>query len=111
MLAYYPVLESMRIEGGRERVVIDGNRMAGGGVTAGIHFGLTLLAKLRGDDVAKRVQLLLEYDPQPPFDSGHPRNADPGITEELVSWMKPYTDEAVAIGHASSRKASSARIK
>ena len=68
--AYYPVLESMNIEGGRERVVIDGNRMSGGGVTAGIDFGLTLLARLRGDDVAKKVQLLLEYDPQPPFQLG-----------------------------------------
>ena len=99
--AYYPVLESMNIATGRERVVIDRNRMSGGGVTAGIDFGLTLLAKLRGDDVAKRTQLLLEYDPQPPFTSGHPRSAEPRITEELVTWMKPYTDEAIAIGRAS----------
>ena len=57
------------------RVVIDRNRMTGGGVTAGIDFGLTLLAALRGDDVAKLTQLLMEYDPKPPFDAGSPERA------------------------------------
>jgi cyclohexyl-isocyanide hydratase len=99
--AYYPVLESMNIATGRERVVIDRNRMSGGGVTAGIDFGLTLLAELRGDDVAKRMQLMLEYDPHPPFTSGHPRTAEPRITEDLLTWIKPFTDEAIAIGKAS----------
>jgi cyclohexyl-isocyanide hydratase len=63
------------------RVVIDRNRMTGGGVTAGIDFGLHLIAKLRGDAAAKRAQLEIEYDPAPPFDSGHPRVAEKEITE------------------------------
>jgi cyclohexyl-isocyanide hydratase len=58
-----------------ERVVRDRNRMSGGGVTAGIDFGLSLLAELAGEELAKSVQLGLEYDPQPPFDSGSPEKA------------------------------------
>ena len=58
-----------------ERVVRDRNRISGGGVTAGIDFGLTLAAELAGEEVAKSIQLVLEYDPQPPFDSGSPEKA------------------------------------
>jgi len=62
------------------RVVIDRNRVTGGGVTAGIDFGLTLLAELRGEAHARAVQLSLEYGPQPPFDSGSPERAGPELT-------------------------------
>jgi cyclohexyl-isocyanide hydratase len=62
-----------------ERVVVDRNRVTGGGVTAGIDFALTLTALLRGEAHAKAVQLSLEYDPAPPFDSGSPDKADPAI--------------------------------
>ncbi|NIJ21681.1 cyclohexyl-isocyanide hydratase [Sphingomonas naasensis] len=58
------------------RVVFDRNRVTGGGVTAGIDFALALTAKIRGEDHAKFVQLSLEYDPAPPFDSGAPERAD-----------------------------------
>ncbi len=58
-----------------ERVVFDRNRVTGGGVTAGIDFGLALIAAIRGEDHAKIVQLSLEYDPQPPFDAGSPAAA------------------------------------
>ena len=50
------------------RVVVDRNRISGGGVTAGIDFGFQLAAELCGEDVAARLQLILEYDPKPPFD-------------------------------------------
>lgn len=59
-----------------ERVVFDRNRVSGGGVTAGIDFALALTAAIRGEEHAKFVQLSLEYDPAPPFDSGSPENAD-----------------------------------
>jgi cyclohexyl-isocyanide hydratase len=59
-----------------ERVVIDRNRVTGAGVTSGLDFAFVLLDLLRGEDVAKRLQLMLEYDPAPPFDSGHPSVAD-----------------------------------
>ena len=58
-----------------EIVVRDRNRISGGGVTAGIDFGLTVAAELAGEEVAKSIQLVLEYDPQPPFDSGSPEKA------------------------------------
>lgn len=58
-----------------ERVVIDRNRFTGGGVTAGIDFGLTLAAKLASPTAAKIIQLALEYDPAPPFDVGSPKKA------------------------------------
>lgn len=60
-----------------ERVVRDRNRLSGGGVTAGIDFGLTLAAELCGAEVAQTLQLAFEYDPQPPFDSGTPEKAGP----------------------------------
>jgi len=59
-----------------ERVVFDRNRVSGGGVTAGIDFALALTAAIRGEAHAKFVQLSLEYDPAPPFDSGTPERAD-----------------------------------
>ena len=70
-----------------ERVVRDRNRLSGGGVTAGIDFGLTLAAELAGEQTAKAIQLMMEYDPQPPFDSGSPEKAGP----ELVALYKQRT--------------------
>ena len=65
-----------------ERVVTDRNRITGGGVTAGIDFGLTLVAELQGRRTAELTQLLLEYDPAPPFTSGSPATADPALVEQ-----------------------------
>jgi cyclohexyl-isocyanide hydratase len=67
-----------------ERVVVDRNRITGGGVTAGIDFGLVLAEQLASRDVAETIQLALEYDPEPPFTAGHPRVARP----ELVSRVR-----------------------
>ena len=53
-----------------ERVVIDRNRMTGGGITAGLDFGLQLVATLRSERTARLAELALEYDPQPPFKGG-----------------------------------------
>ncbi|ARM88132.1 isonitrile hydratase 1 [Rhizobium sp. CIAT894] len=79
--AFYDALEAMGIEASHDRVVVDGNRYTGGGVTAGIDFGLTLLAALKGEATAKFTQLAMEYDPQPPFTDGHPRTADPLVVQ------------------------------
>lgn len=59
------------------RYVFDRNRVTGGGVTAGIDFALALTARIRGEAHARMVQLSLEYDPVPPFDSGSPDRAGP----------------------------------
>jgi cyclohexyl-isocyanide hydratase len=66
-----------------QRVVRDRNRISGGGVTAGIDFGLTLAAELAGEETAKMLQLAFEYDPQPPFDAGSPEKAGPQIEAKL----------------------------
>ncbi len=58
-----------------ERVVIDQNRVTGGGVTSGIDFGLVLVRELESEAVAKFIQLSVEYDPAPPFDCGTPEKA------------------------------------
>jgi cyclohexyl-isocyanide hydratase len=60
------------------RVVRDDNLVTAGGVTSGIDFALELIALAQGEDVARTIQLALEYDPAPPFDGGHPsRTAQP----------------------------------
>ena len=66
-----------------ERVVTDRNRITGGGVTAGIDFALTIAADVLGVEVAKSIQLSMEYNPAPPFNCGHPSVADPAVLEEL----------------------------
>ena len=73
------------------RVVVDRNRISGGGVTAGIDFGFTLAAELCGENVARRLQLMLEYDPKPPFDvTVHNAPADliAEIRASAASWSE-----------------------
>lgn len=67
-----------------ERVVIDGNVITGAGVSAGIDFALTVVAQLHGEPLAREIQLQIEYDPQPPFDSGSVRTAAPELVERLT---------------------------
>jgi cyclohexyl-isocyanide hydratase len=61
------------------RVVKDGNVITAGGVTSGIDFGLRVVAEIAGDLVAQAIQLSLEYDPDPPFASGHPDQASAAV--------------------------------
>jgi cyclohexyl-isocyanide hydratase len=61
------------------RVVRDGNLFTGGGVTAGIDFALTMVAELAGAQVARAIQLQIEYAPAPPFDAGMPESAPSDI--------------------------------
>jgi cyclohexyl-isocyanide hydratase len=62
-----------------ERVVVDGNMVFAGGVTAGIDGALRVAAELRGDAVAQGIQLHMQYAPEPPFDSGTPDRAPPEV--------------------------------
>jgi cyclohexyl-isocyanide hydratase len=71
-----------------ERIVMDGNRITGGGVTSGIDFALFVAAQLFGEDVAKEIQLRIEYDPAPPFNSGSPRTADPALVAAVSENLK-----------------------
>ncbi|HWO26430.1 MAG TPA: DJ-1/PfpI family protein [Kofleriaceae bacterium] len=79
------------------RVVVDRNRITAGGVTAGLDFGLRLVAELAGERSAQLIQLGLEYDPDPPFRAGHPSVADP----ELVAEMRAQLASVVATRGAS----------
>lgn len=83
-------LAKLGVEVGTERVVIDGNRMSGGGVTAGIDFGLTIAKVLRGEEAAKIAQLLMEYDPAPPFDAGSPEKAGPDLVQKAMSFAAEH---------------------
>jgi len=67
-----------------ERVVRDRNRITGAGVTAGLDFGLTMVAEMRDANYAQSLQLLCEYDPHPPFNSGSVHTAPP----EVLGMMK-----------------------
>ncbi|HNM83908.1 MAG TPA: DJ-1/PfpI family protein, partial [Mycobacterium sp.] len=69
-----PIFGAIPTEG---RVVRDRNRITGGGVTAGIDFGLSLVGSLRDRPYAEAVQLLAEYAPEPPYSSGTPSTAPP----------------------------------
>jgi len=87
-----------------ERVVVDGNTVTGGGVTAGIDFGLTIAAQVAGPEVAKAIQLGIEYDPHPPFNAGSPRTADAALTEQVTQAAAArQTERAAAVKRAAAR--------
>jgi cyclohexyl-isocyanide hydratase len=72
-----------------DRVVVDRNRITGGGVTAGIDFALAIAAEVVGEDAAKTIQLVIEYNPAPPFNCGHPDTADAKILDALTQKLVP----------------------
>lgn len=79
-LASYPAVEVVD-----QRVVVDGNRVTGGGITAGLDFALTLAATVAGDEAAQAAQLIMQYAPAPPFDSGHPARAPAALNAAVRS--------------------------
>lgn len=88
----------------KERVVVDGNRITGGGVTAGIDFGLVLAEKLAGRKAAEMIQLSLEYNPQPPFSAGSPDTASPEVVSAVKAGMGPMlTARTAASARAAER--------
>ena len=81
--AYTDLLEKFGARYEKARVVRDGNVITAGGVTSGIDFALSVVAEIAGQERAESIQLSLEYDPQPPFKSGHPDIADPKLVALL----------------------------
>lgn len=79
-----------------QRVVEDRNRITAGGVTAGIDFGLQVAARLRSEEYAKMLQLMLEYDPQPPFQAGSPDGAGAEIAGHVRARRAPAVEAARA---------------
>ena len=87
-----------------ERVVIDGNTITGGGVTAGIDFALTVAAQAFGPELAKAIQLGIEYDPHPPFDSGAPERAEPALVAAVrAGAAKRQAERQAAVDRAAAR--------
>jgi len=92
---YWLYLEQLRELGAEpvaERVVIDGNIVTAAGVSSGIDMALTLVAEAVAPELAQAIQLGIEYDPQPPFDSGSPKSAS-AETVELVTAIAAQQDE------------------
>ena len=69
----------------RARVVQDGNVITAAGVSAGIDFALTVVAEVAGETAARKIQLGIEYDPAPPFDSGNPDRAPAAIKSAVLA--------------------------
>jgi len=84
------------VEAVSDRVVIDRNRLTGGGVTAGLDFGLIVLSKLLGEQVGKNAQLILEYNPAPPFETGHPSIADEETLGQVTAFLQDFNDHGMA---------------
>lgn len=84
--AFREQLAMLGVEVVTERVAIDRNRITGAGVTSGIDFGLTLVGLLCGEDIAKMAQLMMEYNPEPPFNAGTPEIAGKEIVESLMQF-------------------------
>lgn len=108
--AAYAALEALGVDAVHERVVVDRNRVSGGGVTAGIDLGLALLAKLRGEAVAKVTQLPMEYDPKPPFNVGSPELAGRELTDIAAGMMGDMLAESVVIATASRKARTEAAV-
>ena len=84
----------------RERVVRRGKIVTGAGVSAGIDMALTLAAEIAGEDHARTLQLMLEYDPSPPFDAGSPDKAGPTVVQNaflaMMATMQTLTSGAAS---------------
>ena len=83
---HWMALEALREFGAEptsDRVVEDGKVMTAAGVSSGIDMALTLSSRLFDNETAQRIQLIIEYDPQPPFDAGSPQKAPPAMVEAL----------------------------
>jgi cyclohexyl-isocyanide hydratase len=83
-------LRSFDVNVSGERYVFDGKFATAAGVTAGIDLALELARRLAGDEVAREIQLQLEYDPAPPFSSGSPEAAAPELVSRLRSHARRY---------------------
>jgi transcriptional regulator GlxA family with amidase domain len=90
--AFRDVLASMGVVVSTDRVVIDEPFVSGAGVSADIDMALTLTARVHGVDLARRLQLMIEYDPQPPFDAGSPEKAGSDLVAASLAQLAAGTD-------------------
>lgn len=90
-------LDAFGAEAVDARIVRDRNRITGGGVTAGLDFGLAILEELRGTEYAQSIQLLAEYAPEPPLSAGTLTTAPAEISERMVAMFPGFEAHARAI--------------
>lgn len=105
--AHWAVADLLPLMGARhidKRVVRDRNRMTGGGVTAGIDFGLALAAEMKGEEAARRVQLIVEYAPEPPFANGTPHEAGTDRVAQMRKGRKGMDAQALAAAQAAGKR-------
>jgi len=86
------------------RVVTDRNRITGGGVTAGVDFGLSLVGRLRDTSYAQGVQLMAEYAPEPPYDAGTPSRAPAEVKTMIDSMFAGFLERATDVGRTAFAK-------
>ena len=101
--ASHPLLERLGAIPVAERVVRDGRLITGGGVTSGIDAALVLAAEIAGDTEARAIQLTLEYDPQPPFDAGHPSRPDADPAQVARAMDDARRDRGPLVARAAER--------
>ena len=73
-----------------DRVVFDGKYVTAAGVSSGIDMGLALAGRVAGDRVAQSIQLMIEYDPQPPYDAGSPDRAPAEIVDRMRARSRSF---------------------
>jgi cyclohexyl-isocyanide hydratase len=98
------VLPLLGAEAVDERGVIDRNRITGGGVTAGIDFGLTVVSELFGAEMAQLIQLGQEYNPRPPFNAGSPHTAPPEVVQRYRTLTAKQTEDRIAAARRAASK-------
>jgi transcriptional regulator GlxA family with amidase domain len=101
--AFRDNLRAMGVEVVGDRVVWQGTHISGAGVSAGIDMALALTGRVHGRELAESLQLLIEYDPQPPFGSGAPEKAAAGtlrLAFRMLLGDRPFQTAARANRHA-----------
>lgn len=97
-------LESLGATAVQTRVCVDRNRITGGGVTAGIDFGLFVASQLADQKTAEKIQLYMEYNPEPPFQSGSPDTAPPEVLSEFKGYVQTMLERRrEAVGRAAAK--------
>lgn len=105
-------LRAMGIEVVGDRVVWEGTHISGAGVSAGIDMALALTERVHGRELAQSLQLVIEYDPQPPFDTGSPTKADAStlrLAFKLLLGDRPWHFARRVNGHAAAARFARAR--
>jgi cyclohexyl-isocyanide hydratase len=87
-----------------DKVVMDGNIITGAGVTSGIDFALAVAAVLEGEEVARQIQLQIEYDPSPPFNSGSPKTASADMVALIKSRLAKLNEERRVVAERVGKK-------